>query len=438
MNTLRRAVALKERLSGSPSRRAAYYTLAQASWTCLAGSFEMPMVCRLVGRIDLVAFVYAFLYGFLFLGFAFGMVLLRKGNASRLYRMAIALWVALSLSIVIFFPHIRGLGVLVVYFIVRGLADGFYWSARHRSYVWCVSDSRRDGFALKLQALVVSLSVVLPVVGGFAITYLGKGFAAPAGGEASAVAAVGSAAVLTALPSGYRPVFLVAALAMIIALAFSPKLRIGESPISFRSSARLLRIREARQWCAYICVGGVIGAFLAVAAGIQTFGLLRTEFKVGALTASVALVSSGTFFLIGKLAAGKPNARVRGVFSGSVADLASRLIFALSPTAAGLVVKSLLDSLFVPLKNTFGENAILSLVERLNRTGGVSMGEIYVFREFALEFSRIVGCFAAAAAYFAIASSGAPDAPALTARVLIGVAAPFAIVDFVFVRYILK
>lgn len=430
MNTLHRAIALKERLSGSPSRRAAYYTLVQASYTCLAGSFEMPMVCRLVGRIDRVAFVYAVLYGFLFLGFAFGMVLLRRGNASLLYRTAIVLWAALSLSVVAFFPWIRGLGVLVLYFVLRGLADGFYWSARHRSYIWSVSDSGRDRFALKLQGLVVSLSVVLPVIGGFAITYLGKSFSPSAAG----LPATG----LPALPDGYRPVFLVAGIAMIVALVLSPSLRIGESPLSFRSAIRLLRVREARQWCYYICAGGVIGALLAVAAGIQTFGLLRTEFKIGALTASIALVSSGTFFLLGKLASGRPNARVRGVFAGSLADLSSRLIFALAPTTAGLVVKSLLDSLFVPLKNMFGENAILSLVERLNGHGGASMGELYVFREFFLEFSRIVGCLAAAAVYVAVSAGGSPDAPALTARVLIGISAPFAIVDFLFVRYILK
>jgi hypothetical protein len=97
-----------------------------------------------------------------------------------------------------------------------------------------------------------------------------------------------------------------------------------------------------------------------------------------------------------------------------------------------------LDSLFVPLKNMFGENVIFSLVERLNDSDGASMGELYVFREFFLETARIVGCLLAALVFFAVSATGAGDAPALTARVLIGISAPFAIADFFFIRHIQK
>lgn len=432
-----RALALKERLSGSPSRRAAYYTLVQASYSCLAGSFEMPMACRIVGRVDLVALVYACQFGTLFLGFALGMALLRGGKASALYRAAICLWACLALSVAAFFPFINGMGALTVYFLVRGLGDGFYWSARHRSFMWSVSDAGRDRFALKLQASVVALSVVLPLVGGFAITYLGG---RPAAGSDGAAAA-------SVLPQGYRPVFLIAGCAMLLSLALSPRLEIGKSPLSLRSMIGVLGLREARLWCAYICIGGFAGAMLSVAAGIQTFGILRTEFKVGGFTAAIALLSSISLFALGGLASRKSGMRLKGAFAGSIADFASRCIFALAPTTFGLVVKSLLDSLIVPLKSLLGENVIFALIDRLGRTskggGGdaartgvraASTAELYVFREFLLEVSRVVGCVAAGLVYLAISGSGAADAPGLAARVLIGLAAPVALVDFLFIR----
>ena len=436
MNILRRAFGLKESLAGSPSRRAAYYTLVQASYTCLAGSFEMPMACRIVGRIDLVAALYAFLYGFLFLGFALGMKFLRKGSASKIFRLAIILWACLSFSIVMFFPFIRGMGALLCYFILRGLADGFYWSARHRSFLSSVGDSGRDRFALRLQSIVVSLSVIMPIIGGFAITYLGQS------------AILSGAQAAGTLPAGYIPVFLLAGFAMIIALIFSPTLKIEPSPLSFRTAFGALANRDARQWCLFICIGGVVGAMLAVAAGIQTFGLLKTEFKVGALNASIALVSSFTFFFLGKLAPKLKKMRLGGVLIGSIADFSSRCIYALAPTTIGLVIKSLLDALLVPLKSLMGENVIFALISRLsagndsdaaridNRAN--SIAELYVFREFFLELSRIVGCFAAGVIFLAISGTGIPDAPAFSARVLIGLSAPMAIVDYLFIRSFAK
>lgn len=441
------APGLKERLSGPPSRRAAYYTLAQASYACLAGSFEMPMACRLAGRIDFVAALYAWQFVALFAGFALGMALLRGGRASALFRAGIAVWGCLAFSVVILFPRIQGVGALAAYFLLRGLGDGFYWSARHRSFMWTVSDSGRDSFALRLQSVVVALSVVLPLVGGLAITFAGGGASAYRADSVPASAL----AQAPALPAGYRTVFLVAGSFMLLALLFSPSLRIGESSLSFRSVFGVLRLREARRWFASICVGGVAGGMLMVASGIQAFGILKTEFKVGGLGASVALLSGVSFLALGELASKRKGMRLKGAFIGSVADFASRCIFALAPTTAGLVAKSLIDAIFVPLKNMMGENVVFALISRLARAKGeasrcgpgrpaepsrpaATTAELYVFRELFLEAARIVGCALAGLAFLAILRSGALDAPRLASRVLIGAAAPVALVDFLFVR----
>jgi hypothetical protein len=425
MELIRRGCELKERLSGPPARRAAYYTLAQAAYTCLAGAFEMPMAFRLAGRIDLVAFVYAFFYATLFGGFALGMILVREGRASFVYRLAFGLWAALSLGAAAFFPLMRGILALVCYFFVRGLAEGLYWAARHRAFLWSVRDSGRDRFALRLQSLVVSLSVVLPLLGGFAITYLGP--------------SIGAASGSGGLPSGYVPVFLFTGLVMLAALACSPSLEIGRSPVSFRAAFRIFRLEEARSWRAYIAFIGFAGGLVTIAAGVQTFGVLKTEFNIGALNAGIAALSGLFFFVLGKYLAGRRGVRTTGVLVGAVADFTSRAVYALAPTTGGLALKSVLDALAVPLKSLLGENVQFALIERLARAertgvGRVSVAELYLFREFLLWVTRLAACAATGLALFLLARSGDPEAPRLTARLLLAVAAPVALVEYLFVH----
>lgn len=425
MSLLRNASRLKETLAGPPSRRAAYYTLAQASYSCLAGSFEMPMAFRLAGRIDLVAFVYAFYYTVMFGGFVLGMVLVRDGAATRVYRLALGLWSALSLSAAALFPFMEGLSALVPYFLVRGLAEGLFWAARHRAFLWSVRDSGRDGFALRLQSIVVSLSVVLPLIGGAAITYLSPSYGLTAGAGR--------------LPPGYIPVFLLTGSVMLLYLILSPRLDIGRSPLSFRSVSSVFRLSEARSWRFYTVMVGFAGALVTVCGGIQTFGVLKTEFRIGALNALIALVSSLSFLVLGKLFAERKGARIKGVLIGAVADCSSRAIYAFFATTGGLMAKSLLDALLVPLKSLMGENVQFGLIERLGARSKVSASELYLFRELLLWASRcsaFIGTGFAFIAISAIASSSgqAAMAPRLTSWILIGLSAPFALVEYFFVR----
>jgi hypothetical protein len=418
MDTLRKASELKERLSGPPSRRAAYYTLAQASYVCLAGSFEMPMAFRLAGRIDLVAFVYAFFYLTLFGGFALGMILVREGRASSVYRASLGLWAALSLGAAAFFPCLKGILALVVYFLFRGLAEGMYWAARHRAFLWSVRDAGRDRFALRLQSIVVSLSVALPLLGGFAITYLGP---SAGGGNANG-----------SLPAGYVPVFLLTGCVMLLALALSPRLEIGRSPLSFRSALGVFKLAPAASWRAYLCFTGFAGGLVGISAGVQTFGVLKTEFRIGALSAGVAFLSGLLFFALGKLLAGKRGVRTGGVLVGAVADSCSRTVYSLAPDTGGLAVKAVLDALAVPLKSLLGENVQFALIERLSREGKVSVAELYLFREFLLWVARLCACATTALALFLV--SGLPDAPRTAGRLLLAAAAPIALVEYLFVR----
>ncbi len=433
MNALRRFIDVKETLAGPASRRAAYFSLSQAAFACLAGSFEMPMAFRLAGRIDLVALVYAFFYTTLFCGFLLGMLLLRDGAASRVYRLALSLLSFLCFGVVLLFPLMKGLPALACYFLIRGLAEGLYWSARHRAFLWSVRDSGRDGFALKLQSLVVSLSVVLPLAGGFAITYFGS--------------LLGRGAVAGGLPAGYLPVFLLSGLVTLAALACSPSFAIGRSPVSLLASIGIFRLEGALSWRVYLALVSFAGALVTVAAGVQTFGVLKTEFRIGALNAGIALLSGTSFFVLGRVLAGRKGARLGGVFVGALADFGSRAAYALAPTAGGLAVKSLLDALAVPLKSLLGENVQFALIERLSRgvssatsapgtTRAPSAGELYLFREFLIWLVRIAACATTALALVLVSRSAAPgvDAPKLAGRILLAAAAPVSLAEILFLR----
>jgi len=427
-------LARREERAGSASRRVAYYSLAHAAFTCLAGSFEMPMALRLIGKMELVALVYAFYYTTVFVGFALGLFLLREGRASLLFRLDLLLLASLAAGAALFFPAFRGLGALALYFIVRGLSEGIYWSARHRSLIWSLRDGARDDFVLKLQTLSVLLAVLLPLLSGAAVSFIDLG----GGGLASARNPL--------LPGGYVPVFALTGLLLFIALLASPSLRIGRSPVSPRAALSLRRLPTGAIWRRYLLLLAFSGVAVTVGSGVLTFGVLKTEFKVGALSAGIALLSSFFFFLLRRLVARRPaagNARSQGVLVGGLAEFLSRSIYALTPSAGGLGFKALLDGFAVPLKGLFGENIQRAEIERLSRESGASFAEISLFQEARLWLVRVLGCAGTGLAVFvgsavlAGAGAGIPsqaEGAKAVARLLLGLAAPAALLECFLLR----
>jgi hypothetical protein len=417
---LRRLLRLKENLGGSPSRRAAYFSLAQAAYSCLAGTFEIPMALRLAGRVEYVVLVYAFYYSTIMAGFLLGLGLVREGKASRLFRLELGLLSGLNLGVALLYSKMTGIPALALYFLVRGLAEGLYWAARHRTMIWAVQDAGRDGFALRLQSLSVTVSVILPLVAGALISLLGAG----------------RGAVNPFLPPGYVPVFLFSSLILALAALASPRLEIGRNPLSFRRSFSFFREREIRRWKSYIALGSIGGSCFTVSAGILTFGILKTEFRIGAFNALVALLSALSFALLGRFLAGRKGARLGGALVGSVADILSRSIYCAAPNAAGLMAKALLDAFAVPLKSLLNENVNLAYIERLCARSGASHAEVYLFRESVIWVSRSLFC-AFAGGGLALASAlgwGLAADPARGARFLLGFSAAFPLAEYLFIR----
>jgi hypothetical protein len=421
IHPIRRIEALRCGISDSPKRCIAYYSLVQAAYTCLAGSFELPMAIRLAGGPQYVAFVYAFYYSTLVGGFCVGSFIGKGGRASLVFRLELGLLACLNFSAVAFFPLISGVPALVVYFIVRGSAEGFYWSIRHPSFLWSVKDSGRDDFSLRLQSASVIVSVALPLASGAIVSFLD-----PSALKANPL-----------LPPGYLWVFLITASVLSLALLASPRFEIGRRSISFKRIRSLGRLPESKSYRAYLAVTASSGVAVTLSAGVITFGVLKTEFRIGALNASIAFLSGIFFLLLRRALAGRKGARLGGVLSGAIADCLSRLLYSLAPGPIGLGLKTVLDSFAVPLKTLFGENVIRAHVERLSSLTGASVSELYIFQEYRLWLGRIASC-AVVGAVFALAGAGRLPSGGPAVRVVLACAAPFAIAEFFLYRSFIR
>jgi len=410
--------ALKERLSGPPARRAAFYSLAQTAYSCLAGSFEMPMALRLAGKLEYVALVYAFYYTLLLAGFSLGLLLVREGRASFVFRLELGLLAGLAFGSAIFFPNLSGLTALGCYFAIRGLAEGLYWSARHRTHLWAVRDSGRDDFALKLQSFVVVFSILLPLISGAVVSFLGPRLIKEN----------------PLLPSGYVSVFLLTGTVLAVAFLISPTLKIGRSPVTLAKAASVRHLSQASTWRSFLFLLGLSGVAAAVGSGIITFGVLKTEFRIGLLNALVALLSGSFFFLLRKAIGGKSGARKGAILAGASADCLSRVVYAIAPITGGLAFKSLLDAFAVPLKSLFGENVQRAHLERLAALSGTSVAELYLYQETRLWLARLTGCAIVGIGTSLALSFAGPEGARSAVRVIIALAAPLAFIEYRFLR----
>ncbi len=414
---IRGFIEAKERLAGPTARRAAYFPLVQAAYSCLAGAFEMPMAFRLVGSIQHVVIVYTFYYCMLFAGFMAGLVLIREGDASKVFRLELGMLAALNFGTAALYPRFSGVPALACYFLVRGLAEGLYWAARHRTMLWALKDSARDRFAFRLQSLVVAVSVVLPLLAGALITHLGAG----------------ARRDNPLLPPGYVPVFLFTGTVLALACLASPRLGIGRSKLSFAKAASLFADRKSRAWSIYVAACAAAGSCVSVGAGIMTFGILKTEFRIGAFNAGIALMSSLTFALMGRFLAGRKGVRTRGVLLGAAGDCLSRAIYASAPNAAGLGAKAVLDAFASPVKSLMGENLNFAYIERLCARTETSQAEVYLYRETVIWIARILFC-----AVSALALAFAGGARAEGARLMVALAAAVPLGEYLFLRSIAR
>jgi MFS family permease len=406
---------LEQRILTSGGRRIAYYTVAHTLYSLLAGGFEIALILRLTGSFERVVFFNLLYFIFLYAAFALGTVSMRSGRASRLFRWDLSIQVLGSLYVMAMFAHLGNSQILAAFFLFKGTAEGLFWSSRHSALIHCVTDDRRDHWALALQTVTIIMGVILPVLSGFAISYLVLPVPLPSG--------------TSPLPAGYYPVYALTAILVLLALLASPRLTIPRQRVSLRSLARLVWAPQKLVWLGYLAASTVAGFTLATALGVLNFAVLKTEFNMGLFSSWIAVASAVFFFGVRRLVRRVPVPRIRMVLVGGSGDFLSRLVYTLFLTVPGLVGKSLLDSFIVPLKGLFGDNILRRRVELLMATRGVSAAEGLLFQETVYFLARMVGCA------LLIAVLGAfPFGPVPVARTLVVLLLLYPFVDVAFIR----
>lgn len=406
---------LERRLLVSGGRRVAYYTIAHNLYSLLAGGFEIALILRLTGSFERIVFFNLLFYILLYLAFVGGTLLIRSGRASRGFRIDLAVQAVGCGYVMLNFAHLGDSLILAGFFVFKGVSEGLFWSTRHSALIHSVADDRRDRWSLGLQTVTIVMGIVLPVLSGFAISYL--------------VFPVPTAPGVQELPAGYFPVYALTGILALAALILSPKLAITPQIVHLHRVAALRRAPGKRPWLGYLFGGAFASICVSLSVGILNFHVLKTEFQLGLFASWIAAASALFFFGVRTLVQRFSLTRVKMVFLGISGEFFSRLTFTLFPSVGGLVAKSLLDSFIVPLRSLFGENILRRRIELLSAGQGLSVAEGILFQETVLLIARVFCCLV----LIMVLNVWNFD-PVAVARTLLAVFMLYPFVDFLFLR----
>lgn len=375
---------LKNKIFTNQSRKLFYYSIAHTIYSTLAAPFEIVLALRLVGSFQKIIFFYFALYFLLFVAFVLGSYLIRHGKASRSFRLDLVLQASACLFIVIFFNKLSNPFILIFFFMLRGLSEGFYWSVRHAAILFAVKDSDRDSFGLRLQSIQIMLAITLPAISGFIISFID----------------INQSLIEGTLPSGYFPVFLVCAIFIILALLASPHFLISKQELSIKKISILATNKKNKAYMAVLFISSFAGIGIVLSVGILNFSVLKKEFAMGIFASLIALASAVFFFTMQKFKNKIRIERLKMTGIGAFFETSSRLVYLLFPTFYGLVIKSMLDGFLVPLKNLFGENILRIRIEQNAHEYNLSRSESILFQESVVFIARMSALLVLALVFF--------------------------------------
>ena len=154
---------------------------------------------------------------------------------------------------------------------------------------------------------------------------------------------------------------------------------------------------------------------------------------MGLFASWIALASAGFFFVIHRLRRHFQLPRIGMVALGDMGDICSRTVYWLFFSLTGLIAKSLLDSFIVPLRAVFGENILRRRVELIASQHRLSIAEAILFQESVILAGRVFTCSSLIIIFTLIKADPVP-----TARILLMVFLAYGLIDFFFVRRIMR
>lgn len=358
---------MEHRFFRNDSFRIAYYLIAYTLYTAIAGSFDVAFTLRMTGSFVALTRLYLFYYSCLAASFVCATFLVSSGKFSRGFRFNLFFQFCIGMLMYLFMPNKEHSLMLVPYFALKGVSEGFFWSTRHASITCLTKNEGRDRFLLSLQVGTVFVSVVMPLIAGIFMHF-------------------------NSVKAGFSGVYLGAALAALLSLLLGPVIVSTAPPRpELRRFKTFLFSRENKPWRRYIFFSAINGSLALVCAGVLNVSVLKTEFNIGIFTSGAALLSAVFLITVRKRLKGKNTRRIVWVVRGATGDFVGRLVYTIFLSIPSLIIKAFCDSFLSPLRSIFSENIIRKRSDLMAISEGYTVLEPFLFQEIFILFARIIG-----------------------------------------------
>ena len=265
-------------------------------------------------------------------------------------------------------PHwVVALGLL------RGVAEGFYWSGFHLVSYDTTSDRDRDRYFGAQATATWFLTAALPPAAGAIIvagTHVGGAY------------------------RGYQLVFALAAVLLMAAMVLAGRLPSGtRERLSIPRVARLVRRNPDWQWVTRARLAdGFTGSLMGLVLTVMTYLVLKNEQQVGNFNGLMGLLGVG--ISLGLAAFMKPRHRIRIALVGGYLLVMSTLLLPLYLTAGALVAYGFLRAVGGPLHGNALAPMALQVIDR-DPQARTMRYEYIVHQELCLGIGRVlsIGCF---------------------------------------------
>ena len=262
---------------------------------------------------------------------------------------------------------------VIVLGLLRGIAEGFYWSGFHLVTYDSTSDQDRDRYFGVQATTNAFLTATLPPLAG-TIIVAGSRMQTPYG--------------------GYELVFGLAAVMLIAAMALAGRLPSAARPrLSIERVIRLVKRNPDWQWVTRARLAdGFTGSLIGLVLTILTFLVLNNEQQVGNFNGLIGLLGVGMSLALATVM--KPQHRTIYALVGGALLVLSTLVLPLYLTGWALLAFGLLRAIGGPLHGNALAPMALQVIDR-DPTPRAMRYDYIVHSELCLGVGRVlsIGCF---------------------------------------------
>ena len=366
--------AITERFFHSPRRKIIYYVIVQNIFSILIGTFEIALIYRLTQSLKVLVIAYLFRFSILFFSFALTPVLIHTSKIGRMFKSSIFIQILICAFLIFYYSDLKNIWLLIIYISIRGVQDGVYWIAKHSGTMYSVDDNGRDRFSLQIEAILVTLTVILPIVGGLIISFIH----------------LQTIKNNPLLPEGYFYMFVLTFCIMVVSFIFAPELKFNKcAVVKPKNIISMFKEKDLSYFMYYNIFTSVQDIAVMIAVGVITFLILKTEFNLGMFSSVLSAVAAIYFILIRKYIANKINVREKFFLLGVFGDVVSKLTYYFLFSYTGLIIKAVADTFLVPFQYLFSDNIQKKKMEDVvAKNKSYNIQEILIFQEVLIFIGR--------------------------------------------------